>query len=125
MTDPAGLELAEAIIEVELAWQSASPLRDAYRVKDPTERSKFAERMPESFPTWPVSEFRRLGRTRTRWKAAFVSYLSTVRSNSGGTNAVNRLIVLHRRVARGFRNCDNYRLHILLVAGGLTPPQIG
>ncbi|SLM92947.1 transposase [Brevibacterium yomogidense] len=125
MTDLAGLELAEAIIEVEVAWPCANQLRDAYRVKDLTEGSKFAERMLESFATCPISEFRRLGNTLTQWKAAFMSYLSTVQSNSGGTNAVNRPIVLHRRVARGFRNCDNYRLHILLIAGGLNPPQIG
>lgn len=80
--------------------------------------------MLESFPSCPISEFRRLGNTLTRRKAAFVSDLSTVQSKSGGTNAVNRPILLHRRVARGFRNCDNYRLHILLIAGRLTPPQI-
>lgn len=30
----------------------------------------------------------------------------------------------HRRIARGYRNPDNYRLGMLLVAGGLdtTPP---
>ena len=42
------------------------------------------------------------------------------RSN-GGTEAVNGLIELARRVARGFTNYDNYRLRMLLVAGGLDP----
>lgn len=36
------------------------------------------------------------------------------------TEAVNRIIELHRRLARGYRNCDNYRLRMLLAAGGLT-----
>ncbi len=34
---------------------------------------------------------------------------------------MNGLIELARRIARGFRNRDNYRLRMLLVAGGLTP----
>ncbi len=33
--------------------------------------------------------------------------------------AVNGLIELHRRIARGFRNRDNYGLRMLLIAGGL------
>ncbi|TPV21031.1 transposase, partial [Arthrobacter agilis] len=32
----------------------------------------------------------------------------------------NGLIELHRRVARGFRNRDNYRLRMLLIGGGLS-----
>ncbi len=40
--------------------------------------------------------------------------------------AVNGLIELHRRIARGFRNRENYRLRMLLIGGGLTldPPQV-
>lgn len=35
-------------------------------------------------------------------------------------------IELHRRIARGFRNRENYRLRMLLIGGGLTldPPQV-
>ena len=47
-------------------------------------------------------------------------------ASNGGTEAVNGLIELHRRIARGFRNRDNYRLRMLLIGGGLTPPpQVG
>ena len=35
--------------------------------------------------------------------------------------ATNGIIELHRRIARGYRNPDNYRLRMLLVAGGLAP----
>jgi transposase len=41
---------------------------------------------------------------------------------AGGTEAINGLIELHRRVARGFRDRDNYRLRMLLIGGGLTHP---
>ena len=37
----------------------------------------------------------------------------------GGTEAINGLVELHRRVARGFRNLENYRLRMLLIGGGL------
>lgn len=40
------------------------------------------------------------------------------------TEAINGLIELHRRVARAFRNRENYRLRMLLIAGGLTGPRI-
>lgn len=48
--------------------------------------------------------------------AATVQFSSAV-----DTEAVNGIIELHRRLARGFRNRDNYRLRMLLAAGGLTP----
>jgi transposase len=41
-------------------------------------------------------------------------------ASNGGTEAVNGLIELHRGIARGFRNRDNYRLRMLLVGGGLA-----
>ncbi|KAB1652035.1 transposase, partial [Pseudoclavibacter chungangensis] len=66
-------------------------------------------------------EIARLGRTLRRWQAAFLAYFTTGRSSNGGTEAVNGIIELHRRLARGFRNRDNYRLRMLLAAGGLTP----
>lgn len=43
------------------------------------------------------------------------------RANNGGTETINGIIELHRRLARGFRNGENYRLRIFLAAGGLTP----
>nr|WP_308203208.1 hypothetical protein [Georgenia satyanarayanai] len=32
---------------------------------------------------------------------------------------MNGIIELHRRLARGYRNLNNYRLRMLLAAGGL------
>ncbi|MGL5825477.1 MAG: transposase [Nocardioides sp.] len=43
------------------------------------------------------------------------------RRHNGGTEATNGLIELHRRIACGFRNRDNYRLRMLLIGGGLDP----
>jgi hypothetical protein len=41
-----------------------------------------------------------------------------------GTEAINGIIELHRRVARGFRNPRNYRLRMILAAGRLTHPNL-
>ena len=49
---------------------------------------------------------------------------STGRVNNGGTEAVNGLIGLHRRIARGFTNRCNYRLRMLLIGGGLKSPHL-
>ena len=42
-------------------------------------------------------------------------------SQNGGTEAINGIIELHRRIARGFRNLDNYRLRMILAAGRYSP----
>ena len=109
----------EEHLQVWIAWSCAQQLRAAYRHRDPAQGRKIAEKILASFPTCPVPEIGRLGRTLARWSAAFLAYFDTGRSNNGGTEAINGLIELHRRVARGFRNYDNYRLRMLLIGGGL------
>ena len=56
-----------------------------------------------------------------QWREAFLGYFDTNGASNGGTEAVNGLIELHRRIARGFRNRDNYRLRMLLIVCGLRP----
>jgi transposase len=58
------------------------------------------------------------------WSDSFLAYFTTGRANNGGTEAINGLIELHRRITRGFRNRDNYRLRMLLIGGGLTSPHL-
>ncbi|WP_407643688.1 transposase [Cumulibacter manganitolerans] len=111
-------------LPVYLAWSCAQQLRSAYRHPNPAEGRKIAEKVLDSFPTCPIPEIARLGRTLKRWRHAFLAYFDTGRSNNGGTEAINGLIELHRRVARGFRNYDNYRLRMLLIGGGLTSPHL-
>jgi len=109
--------------EVHLAWSCAQRLRDAYRHPDPAEGKEIAEKIINSFPSCPIPEIARLGRTLKQWREAFLAYFTTHRSSNGGTEAVNGLIELHRRVARGFTNRENYRLRMLLIGGGLTSPH--
>ena len=78
-----------------------------------------AEQIIDSFPTCPIPEIARLGRTLTKWREAFLGYFTTGGANNGGTESINGLIELARRVARGFRNPTHYRLRMLLIGGGI------
>lgn len=131
LTDKQWARLEKAIaarpdehLQIWIAWSCAQQLRSAYRHPNPAEGRKIAEKVLTSFPTCPVPEIARLGRTLKRWREAFLAYFDTGRSNNGGTEAVNGLIELHRRAARGFRNYDNYRLRMLLIGGGLAHPHL-
>jgi transposase len=114
----------ERHVEVDVAWQCAQQLRAAYQADKLSDGRKIAEKVLASFPTCPIPEIRRLGKTLKQWREAFLAYFDTRRANNGGTEAINGLIELHRRVARGFRNRDNYRLRMLLIGGGLSHPHL-
>ena len=107
---------------VHIAWQCAQRVRAAYAHPDPARGRQLAEQVVASFPTCPIPEIAKLGRTLKQWRDAFLAYFDTGRASNGGTESINGLIELHRRIARGFRNRDNYRLRMLLIGGGLTPP---
>ena len=96
----------------------------SYATGDLAAGKKIAETILATFASCPIPEVARLGRTLRQWKTTYLSYFTTDRSSNGGTEAINGIIELHRRIARGYRNRDNYRLRMLLVAGGLdlTPP---
>ncbi|MGC5629516.1 ISL3 family transposase [Georgenia sp. Z1344] len=111
----------EAHQSVYLAWRCAQDLRAAYRSENQAEGKKIAETILATFYRCPVPEIARLGRTLRRWRGAFLAYFTAGRSSNGGTEAINGIIELHRRLARGYRNFENYRLRMLLAAGGLTP----
>jgi transposase len=110
--------------EVYIAWQCAQQLRAAYKAASPVEGRRIAEKLLASLPTCPIPEIKRLGKTLKQWRQAFLAYFDTGRANNGGTEAINGLIELHRRIARGFRNRDHYRLRMLLIGGGLTHPHL-
>ena len=114
------VEADERHEQVYWAWRCAQDLRAAYRDTDLTKGRQRAEALITTMTSCPIPEVARLGRTLRRWKEAFLAYFTTDRSSNGGTEAVNGIIELHRRLARGYRNFTNYRLRMLLVAGGLT-----
>ena len=132
LTDKQHARLAAAIAAddrhdaVHVAWQCAQKVRAAYAHPDPAKGRQIAEQVVDGFPSCPIPEIARLGRTLRQWKDAFLAYFDTGRASNGGTESINGLIELHRRIARGFRNRENYRLRMLLIGGGLNldPPQV-
>lgn len=107
--------------EVFLAWQCYQQVRAAYAAPDLAAGKKIAEQIVTIFASCPIPEIARLGKTLRQWKQTFLAYFTTARASNGGAEAINGIIELHRRIARGYRNPDNYRLRMLLVAGGLDP----
>lgn len=110
--------------EVLVAWLCAQKLRSAYNATSPVEGHRIAEELIRSLPTCPIPEIKQLGKTRKQWRDAFMAYFDTGRANNGGTEAINGLIELHRRIARGFRNRDHHRLRMPLIGGGLAHPHL-
>ena len=108
-------------VEVEVAWRCAQQVRSCYHQDSHAAGRAVAEKILDSFASCPIPELARLGRTLKQWRTEFLGYFDTGGANNGGTEAINGLIELHRRVARGYRNRENYRLRMLLIGGGLLP----
>lgn len=92
--------------------------------KNLNEGRAIAVKIVNTFHTCPIPEIARLDRTLRARRTQFLAYFTTSRANNGGTEATNGIIELHRRIARGFRNLDNYRLRMILAAGRLTHPNL-
>ena len=111
----------ERHVEVEVAWLRAQQVRSAYHQPSHTAGRATAQKILDTSASCPIPEVARLGKTLTQWRSEFLGYFETNGASNGGTEAINGLIELHRRIARGFNNRDNYRLRMLLIEGGLDP----
>ena len=119
------LPLGDPDGEVELAWSCYQQLRAIYAgTASLRERRVLAEKVIASFPTCPVPEVARLGRTLRAWRAQVLAYFATDGLSNGGTEAINMLIEKARRLAHGYRNLDNYRLRMLLAASGTRTRRV-
>ena len=107
--------------EVTLAWQCYQRLRSIYHARTPSAGRQIAEQVIASFPNCPIPEVARLGRTLRAWKVQVLAYFATGGVSNGGTEAINGVIEKARRLGHGYRNFTNYRLRMLLAAGGQRP----
>jgi transposase len=94
----------ERHVEVEVAWSCAQQVRAAYHQNTHAAGRTIAEKILAPFTRCPIPEVARLGRTLKQWRSEFLGYFDTGGASNGGTEAINGLIELHRRIARGFRN---------------------
>ena len=109
----------EAHISVEVAYLLTQQVRDVFHQDTPAQGRHLATHLIQRLPTCPIPEIARLGRTLRKWKDAFLAYFDTGGASNGPTEAINGIIELGRRTARGYRNPTNYKLRMLLIAGGL------
>ncbi len=109
----------EAHEEVDLTWQCAQQLRSAYKVGRQGPRTADRRTRRRHVPHLPDPRDRP-ARTHTAQVEGRVPRLLHERRHERRHRAINGLIELHRRLARGFRNRSNYRLRMLLIGGGLN-----
>ena len=83
------LLLGDPHSEVELAWSCYQQLRAVYAgTAGLRERRALAEKVIASFPTCPIPEVARLGRTPRAWRAQVLAYFATDGLSNGGTEAI-------------------------------------
>jgi transposase len=115
------LEAGDPGYEVTVAWRCYQELRRIYHASSPATGRRLAEKVIDAFPSCPIPEIARLGRTLRAWRQQVLAYFATGGVSNGGTEAINLIIEKTRRLAHGFRNFTNYRLRILLAADGTRP----
>jgi len=73
----AGLIAGDPGWEVTIAWQCYQQLRSIYHAASSAEGRRTAERVIASFPTCPIAEVARLGRTLRAWRTQLLAYFDT------------------------------------------------
>ena len=121
-----GLRLGDPDDEVLGAWTAKESVRDVYLTDDHATAEVLLDKTIEGCRLDVVPEIRSLGKTLARWRGEILAHHLTGASN-GPTEGLNLLIKKVKRAGHGFRNFTNYRLWILLHAGGvdwtsLRPP---
>jgi transposase len=107
--------------EVLGAWLAKESVRDVYLTDNAADDRLLLDKAIEGCRTDLVEEIRSLGRTLTRWRQEILNHHTTGASN-GPTEGLNLLVTKVKRAGHGFRSFTNYRLRILLHAGGVDWP---
>lgn len=116
-----GLRLGDPEGKALGAWVAKESVRDVYLADDPADAALLLDKTIEDCRADPVDEIRSLGRTLGRWRAEILAHHTTGASN-GPTEGLNLLVKKVKRAGHGFRSFANYRLRILLQAGGVNWP---
>jgi transposase len=116
-----GIRLGDPDGEVLGAWLAKESVRDVYLAERFEDAELLIDKAIEGCRTDAVGEVRALGRTLARWRTEILNRHRTGASN-GPTEGLNLLIKKVKRAGHGFRSFTNYRLRILLHAGGVRRP---
>jgi len=116
-----GIRVGDPDDEVLGAWLAKESVRDLYLTEDTGEAELLLDRAIEGCRTDWVGEVNSLGRTLARWRTEVLNHHRTGASN-GPSEGLNLLVKKVKRAGHGFRSFANYRLRILLHAGGVDWP---
>lgn len=117
-----GLRLGDPNDEVLGAWLAKESVRDVYLTDDVEEARVLLDKAIEGCLTDGVEEIRALGATLRSWRTEILEHHRSGASN-GPTEGFNLLIKKVKRCGHGYRRFDNYRLRVLLHAGGVAWPD--
>jgi transposase len=117
-----GLRIGDPHDEVLGAWLAKESVRDIYLTDDPAVAATLVDKAIAGCGGDDVDEIRSLGQTLSSWRAEIVAHHRTGASN-GPTEGLNLAVKKVKRCGHGFRSFDNYRLRVLLHAGGIRWPE--
>lgn len=116
-----GLRAGDPEDELLAAWLAKESVRDVYLTADPAEAAVLLDKAVIACRADDVPEIATLGRTLARWREEILNHHRTGASN-GPTEGMNFCAKQVKRAGRGFSTFKNYRLRVLLYAGGVTWP---
>lgn len=117
-----GLRVGDPHDELLGAWLAKESVRDVYLTDDPDTAAVLIDKAIAGCLADDVEEIRSLGHSLASWRTEILAHHVTGASN-GPTEGLNLLVKKVKRCGHGFRTFRNYRLRVLLHAGGITWPQ--
>jgi transposase len=117
-----GLRIGDPQDEVLGAWLAKESVRDVYLTDDPTVAATLVDKAIAGCAADDVEEIRSLGKTLSSWRTEIIAHHRTGTSN-GPTEGLNLSVKQVKRCGGGFRSFENYRLRVLLHAGGIRWPE--
>jgi len=117
-----GLRVGDPHDELLGAWLAKESVRDVYLADTPADAATLLDKAIIGCADDEVAEVRSLGKTLASWRTEILAHHDTGASN-GPTEGLNLCVKKVKRCGHGFRSFHNYRLRVLLHAGGITWPQ--
>jgi transposase len=116
------LRLGDPDDEVVGAWLAKESVRDLYLTDNVEDAATLLDKAITGCRADAVPEIRSLGRTLDRWRPEILNHHRTGASNRP-TEGQNLCVKKVKRCGHGFRDFENYRLRVLLFAGGVEWPH--
>jgi transposase len=103
--------------EVTISWTVAQQVMALYQQADPARTRQQVTDLVAALRSCPIVELARLGRTLHVWRPELIAHFDHPTVSNGPTENLNLKIKNTKRIARGYRNFDHYRLRLLLNHG--------